>query len=131
MRNAGLNVNYAYERLDLTQKLFDNASQAFDLAEARYKLGSSSIVELSQSQLDKTTAQIANTSAKYEYEIQRAMLNFEIGDKDNPTLIVRNAGHSMDDDCVHRPTDNSPTQAIFVAREAFSQHCGRLPSQAP
>ncbi|HUJ72095.1 MAG TPA: TolC family protein [Verrucomicrobiae bacterium] len=79
VRNAGLNVNYAYERLDLTQKLFENASQAFDLAQARYKLGSSSIVELSQSQLEKTSAQIANTSAKYEYEIQRAILNFQIG----------------------------------------------------
>ncbi len=79
VRNASLNVNYAYERLDLTQKLFDNASLAFDLAQARYTLGSSSIVEVSQSQLDKTAAQIANTSAKYDYEIQRAILNFQIG----------------------------------------------------
>lgn len=79
VRNASLNVNYAYERLGLTQKLFDNASQAFDLAQARYKLGSSSIVELSQAQLSKTEAEIAHTSARYEYEIQRAMLNFEIG----------------------------------------------------
>ncbi len=79
VRNAGLNVNYAYERLDLTQKLFENASQAFDLAQARYTMGSSSIVEVSQSQLDKTQAEIANTSAKYQYEIQRAILNFQIG----------------------------------------------------
>jgi outer membrane protein len=79
VRNASLNVNYAYERLDLTQKLFENASLAFDLAQARYKIGSSSIVEVSQSQLDMTSAQIANTGAKYEYEIQRAILNFQIG----------------------------------------------------
>jgi outer membrane protein len=79
VRDAGLNVNYAYEKLDLTQKLFENASLAFDLAQARYTMGSSSIVEVSQSQLDKTSAQIANTSAKYEYEIQRAILNFQIG----------------------------------------------------
>lgn len=79
VRNADLNVNYAYERLDLTRKLFDNASEAFDLAQARYKLGSSSIVELSQSQLDKTAAQIANTSARYEYAIQQAILSYEIG----------------------------------------------------
>ncbi|MGD1018320.1 MAG: TolC family protein [Verrucomicrobiia bacterium] len=79
VRDAGLNVNYAYERLDLTQKLFENASLAFDLAQARYTMGSSSIVEVSQSQLDKTAAEIANTSAKYEYEIQRAILNFQIG----------------------------------------------------
>ena len=79
VRNAGLNVNYAYERLDLTRKLFQNASLAFDLAQARYTMGSSSIVEVSQSQLDMTSAQIANTSAKYDYEIQRAILNFQIG----------------------------------------------------
>jgi outer membrane protein len=79
VRAAGLNVNYAWERLDLTQKLFDNASHAYDLAEARYKLGSSSIVELSQAQLSKTEADIAHTSAKYEYEIQHAILDFEIG----------------------------------------------------
>ena len=66
-------------KLDFTEKLFDNASQAFDLAQARYTMGSSSIVEVSQSQLGMTTAQIANTSAKYEYEIQRAILNFQIG----------------------------------------------------
>jgi hypothetical protein len=36
-------------------------------------------VELSQVQLSKTEAEIAHTSAKYEYEIQRAMLSFEIG----------------------------------------------------
>jgi len=42
-------------------------------------LGSSSIVELSQAQLSKTEADIAHTSAKYEYEIQRAILNFQIG----------------------------------------------------
>jgi len=79
VRNASLNVNYAHERLGLTQKLFDNASQAFDLAQARYKLGSSSIVELSQAQLSKTEAEIAHTSAMYEYEIQQAILNFEVG----------------------------------------------------
>ena len=79
VRDAGLNVNYAYEKLDLTQKLFENASLAFDLAQARYTMGSSSIVEVSQSQLDMTSAQIANTSAKYDYEIQRAILNFQIG----------------------------------------------------
>lgn len=79
VRTASLNTAYAFERLDLTQKLFETASRSFDLAEARYKVGSSSIVELSQSQLDKTTAEIANTSAKYDYQIQRAILNFEIG----------------------------------------------------
>jgi len=80
VRTAGLNANYAFERLDLTRKLFDNASHAYELAEMRYRLGSSSIVELSQAQLNKTEADIVHTSAKYEYEIQRAILNYEIGE---------------------------------------------------
>jgi outer membrane protein len=80
VRTASLNANYALERLDLTRKLFENASHAYELAEMRYTLGSSSIVELSQAQLNKTEAEIAQTSAKYEYEIQRAVLNYEIGE---------------------------------------------------
>ena len=79
VRAGSHNANYAFERLDLTQKLFENASQAYMLAEARYKVGSSSIVELSQAQLSKTTAEIANTSAAYDYQVQRAILNFQIG----------------------------------------------------
>lgn len=79
VRTAGLNLNYAFERLELTQKLSDNAGHAFELAEARYQAGSSSIVELSQAQLNKTEADIANTGAKYDYEIQRSILNFEVG----------------------------------------------------
>lgn len=79
VRTASLNTHYAFERLDLTQKLFENASQAFSLAQARYKVGSSSIVELSQAQLAKTTAEISHTGAKYDYQIQRAILNFASG----------------------------------------------------
>jgi len=79
VRDAGLNVNYAYERLDLTEKLFQNAREALDLAEARYQLGSSSIVELSQAQLNETSAAIDHTTAEYQYEIQRAILDFQIG----------------------------------------------------
>lgn len=79
VRDAGLNVNYAYERLDLTEKLFENAREALDLAQARYQFGSSSIVELSQAQLNETSAEIAHTSAQYEYEIHRSILNFQIG----------------------------------------------------
>jgi len=79
VRTAALNVNYALQRIDLTQQLLENASRAYELAEARYKLGSTSIVELSQAQLNKTEADIAHTSAKYEYGIQRAILNFQIG----------------------------------------------------
>jgi outer membrane protein len=79
VRTAGLNLNYALEQLDLTAKYYENASHALELADARYKLGSSSIVELSQAQLNATQAEIAHTSAKYDCAIQQAILNFQIG----------------------------------------------------
>jgi len=50
-----------------------------DLAQSRYDLGLSSIVELSQAQLNKTSAEISNVSAKYDYQIQSAVLNFQTG----------------------------------------------------
>ncbi|MGH9702485.1 MAG: TolC family protein [Candidatus Acidiferrales bacterium] len=79
VRTAWLNANTAYQRLDLTDQLFREASMALNLAQARYKLGLSSIVELSQAQLSQTEAEIQQASAKYDYQIQNAMLNYEIG----------------------------------------------------
>ena len=43
------------------------------------RLGLSSIIELSQAQLNLTSAQIANTSAKYDYQAQRSVVDYEVG----------------------------------------------------
>ena len=76
---AWLNVNNALEQFHTTQELVRNAAVAYDLAEARYKIGSSSIVELSQAQLNLTSAQIANTNAHYDVLIQQANLDYQTG----------------------------------------------------
>ncbi|HXI38751.1 MAG TPA: TolC family protein [Bryobacteraceae bacterium] len=76
---AWLNASTAYQRLDLTAQLLNQAVQALDLAQTRYDLGLSSIVELSQAQLNKTSAEIASASAKYDYDLQRAVLNYQVG----------------------------------------------------
>jgi len=76
---AWLNANTAYQRLGLTAQLLDQAKQALDLAQTRYDLGLSSIVELSQAQLNKASAEIASASAKYEYDLQRVVLNYQVG----------------------------------------------------
>ncbi len=76
---AYLNATTGYDRLSLTQKLLDQAKMALDLAQSRYDLGLSAIVELSQAQLNLTSAQIANTSARYEYQMQWSALQFQIG----------------------------------------------------
>jgi outer membrane protein len=79
VRTAWLNAGSAYQRLSVTDQLLAEANQALDLAQSRYGLGLSSIIELSQAQLNQTQAQIEQTSAKYDYEVQISMLNYQIG----------------------------------------------------
>jgi outer membrane protein len=79
VRIAWLNANSAYQNLDVTSQLVDQANNALDFAQARYKLGLSSIAELSQAQLNKTEADIAFASARYEYQIRRAELDYQTG----------------------------------------------------
>lgn len=79
VRQAYLNARTAFERLGLTAQLLQQAQLALDLAQGRYDLGLGSIVELSQAQLNLTSAQIANTSAKYDYQAQRSVVDYEAG----------------------------------------------------
>jgi len=79
VRVAWLNLNNARERLRTNQQLARYAATAYQLADARYRVGSSSIVELSQAQLELTSAQIDATAARYEVRTREADLNFAIG----------------------------------------------------
>jgi outer membrane protein len=79
VRVAYLNARTAFERVGLTAQLLDQAKLSLDLAQSRYDLGLSSIIELSQAQLNLTAAQIANAGAKYDYQSQRAQLSYQIG----------------------------------------------------
>jgi outer membrane protein len=79
VRTAWLAATTAYDKLSLTQQLLDQAKLALDLAQSRYSLGLSSIVELSQAQLNLTSAQIASAVARYDYQSQAAMVAFQTG----------------------------------------------------
>lgn len=79
VRTAWLNANSAFQRLALTDQLLEHATDALDLAQSRYKLGLSSIIELSQAQLNITQAELESASAKYDYETQLSVLNYQIG----------------------------------------------------
>ena len=63
----------------VSAQLLKQANVALDLANTRYQLGLSSIVELSQAQLQQTQAQIDDASARFEYEQDLAALRFESG----------------------------------------------------
>jgi outer membrane protein len=79
VRTTWLNANSAYQRLGVTDQLLAQANLALDLATSRYKLGLSSIIELSQAQLNQTQAQITQSSAKYDYQTQMSVLGYQIG----------------------------------------------------
>jgi outer membrane protein len=69
----------AFQNLDVTAQLLREATLALDLAQGRYNLGLSSIVELSQAQLNLTQAEIENLSAKYDYQSIYALLQYTMG----------------------------------------------------
>jgi outer membrane protein len=79
VRVAWLAAQTAFERLGLTDQLLSQASDALDLAQERYNLGLSSIVELTQAQLSQTRAQIEQATARYEYQARAATLRFQTG----------------------------------------------------
>jgi len=76
---AWLDARTAYQRLDLTTQLLAQASDALDLATARYNLGLSSIVELTQAQLNHTRAEIEQATSRYQYQIRSASLRYQTG----------------------------------------------------
>jgi outer membrane protein len=79
VRVAYLNATTAYDRMALTQQLLDQARLALDLAQSRFDLGLGNIVELSTAQLNLTSAEIANTNAKYDYQSQRVNVDYQVG----------------------------------------------------
>ena len=79
VRTAVLNAQAAYQRISVTQQLLDQSNLALDLATARYQIGLSSIVEISQAQLNQTQAEIDNTNARYSYQTALSVVRYEIG----------------------------------------------------
>jgi outer membrane protein len=79
VRTAWLQANTAYRRIAVTAELLAQASMGLNLAQTRYQLGLSSIVELTQAQLQQTSAAIDKVNAQYEYELALATLDYQIG----------------------------------------------------
>lgn len=79
VRLAWLEAGQAREQVRLTTSLFDSSNAALDLARARFDQGLSSIIELNQAELNRTSAALANARAKYEYHVRRDLLDFQTG----------------------------------------------------
>jgi outer membrane protein len=79
VRISWQDVNQAFARLAVTQQLREQANLALDLAQQRYNLGLSSIVEFSQAELGKTEADITDTDARYRYRLTQIVLAYTVG----------------------------------------------------
>ncbi len=79
VHTAWLDANNAFSRIGVTAELLDQSNQGLGLAQTRYQLGLSSIVELSQAQLQQTQADISHTNAEYQYRLALAALDYQTG----------------------------------------------------
>ncbi len=79
VRTSWLDANTALQRVSVTDDLMKQANVALDLAQTRYRLGLSSIVELSQAQLQETQAAISNANARSQFGMAMSVLHFQTG----------------------------------------------------
>ncbi len=77
VQTAWLTANNARQKMAVTSQLLEEANTALSLAKTRYQLGLSSIVELSQAELQQTQAQIEDANARFEYEADMATVRFQ------------------------------------------------------
>jgi outer membrane protein len=79
VRTAWLNANTAMQRVTVSAELLRQADIALDLAKTRYGLGLSSIVELSQAELQQTEAAIGNANARSQYNFAISTIRYQTG----------------------------------------------------
>ncbi len=79
VRTAWLAANTSYQRVGVTAELLQEANLGLTLAQTRYQMGLSSIVELSQAEYQQTDAAIGNANAQYQYRMALATMNYQIG----------------------------------------------------
>jgi outer membrane protein len=79
VRAAVLNAQIAFQRIGVTQELLNQANTALELAQARYRVGLSGIVDLTQAQLAQTEALIGVANARYTYQTALAVVRYQTG----------------------------------------------------
>lgn len=79
VRVSWLDARATFQSIEVAQRLRSTAQQALQLAESRYRLGLSSIVELNRAQLNEIDAEIAYVRSLYDYQIAAAELSYQTG----------------------------------------------------
>lgn len=85
VRQVFLNLETDKARLSIVQDLLKSASDAQRLANTRYTLGTSSIIELSQAQLNYTQALVQDSTAQLTLQLDQELSNLTTGTKVPPT----------------------------------------------
>lgn len=79
VRVATLNAQTAFQRIGVAENFRRETAQALSLAQTRYKLGLTSIVELSQAQLQSTEAAVEAVNARFDYLMSLRALDYARG----------------------------------------------------
>ena len=79
VRTAALSAQTAFQKIAVSRQLLDEANTALELAQARYNVGLSGIVDLTQAQLAQTEAEIGYTNARYAYQTALATIRYQTG----------------------------------------------------
>ena len=79
VRTAVLNAQIAFQRIAVTEQLLTQANTALELAQARYKVGLSGIVDLTQAQLAQTEAEIGVANARFSYQTALSVVKYQTG----------------------------------------------------
>ncbi len=74
-----IDAKTAYDGISVSDELLASANEAFQLAQSQYQAGTSSIVELSQADLQQIQARITAATARFDYQVRRRALDFQMG----------------------------------------------------
>jgi outer membrane protein len=77
--DAWVDAKTAYDGISVSDDLLAAAQQSFQLAQSQYQAGTSSIVELSQADLQQIQAQITAATARFDYQVRRRALDLQTG----------------------------------------------------
>lgn len=79
VRTAWISAQTAFKGIAVSREFLDASSTAFDLADSLYAAGTSSIVEVSQADLQRLQAEIAYINARYQYRARLSILSYQTG----------------------------------------------------
>ena len=77
--DAWVEARTAFEAIGVSEQFVASAQQAFALAQSRYQVGASSIVELTQADLQQIQAEITAATSRFDYQVRRRALDFQMG----------------------------------------------------